>query len=109
MVGNAAEEGLMQQVGNPSHLDTGRIVVPAAALTGCGAGYLVWRLIPVVTVWTALIVGVVIAGLVAWRLAIWFANRAESRTSQMREAKRAAEVAETNRQLAAIHKPEGTA
>ena len=57
MAGNAAEEGLMQQVGNPSHLDPGRIIVPAAALSGYAPGYLVWRLIPAVTVWTALIVG----------------------------------------------------
>ena len=38
MVGNAAEEGLMGQIGNPSHVDAGRIIVPAAALCGHAAG-----------------------------------------------------------------------
>lgn len=92
----------MQQVGNPSHVDRGRIIVPAAALAGYGAGYLVWRLIPVVTVWTALIVGLAVCGLTAWRLSRWFAARADARQTAEREAQRAAEVAETERQLAAM-------
>ncbi len=100
MVGNAAEEGLMLQVGNPSHLDTGRIVVPAAALCGYAAGYLVCRLIPVATIWTAILVGSVVCGLVAWRLATWFAARKEARCDAVRTAKRAAQEAETRRQIA---------
>ena len=39
MVGNSAEEGLMQQIGNPSHLDPGRVAVPAGILAGAATGY----------------------------------------------------------------------
>ena len=102
MVGNAAEEGLMQQIGNPSHLDWGRIVVPAACLSGYGAGYLVWRLLPFATFWLALAVGVVVCVLVAWRLAAWFERRAWEKWCAEEEARRAAEVAEAQRQIAAM-------
>ena len=94
----------MGQIGNPSHLDTGRIVVPAAALAGYGAGYLVWRLIPVVTVWVAAVVGLVVCGLTAWRLSAWFAARAGARRTAERAAQRAAQIAETERQLAAMRR-----
>jgi len=102
MAGNAAEEGLMQQLGNPSHVDTGRIVVPAAALSGYASGYLVWRLIPSVTVWTALIVGVIVCGLVARRLARWFSARKLARETADREAIRAEQIADTKRKVSAM-------
>ena len=102
MTGNAAEEGLMQQIGNPSHLDTGRITVPAAALSGYGAGYLAWRLLPFVTVFTSVLVGILVCGLVAWRMSHWFAIRVEARKVREFEAKRAFEVDETRRKLAAM-------
>ncbi len=100
MVGNATEEGLMGQIGNPSHVDRGRIVVPAACLAGYGAGYLLWRLVPVATVWAALALGVVVCVLVAWRLALWFERRDWARWCAAEEARRAAEVAETERAVA---------
>ena len=100
MVGNAAEEGLMQQIGNPSHLDWGRIVVPAAFLSGYGAGYATWRLIPFATFWLALVVGIVVCLLVAWRLAAWFERRAWAKWCAEQEAQRAEEMRVTERAIA---------
>lgn len=92
----------MGQLGNPSHLDTGRIVVPAAALAGYGAGWLVWRLVPSATVWLALAVGLAVCGLVAWWLARRFETRRSARLDRERTARRAAQIAETESQIAAM-------
>ena len=92
----------MTQIGNPSHLDWGRIVVPAAFLSGYGAGYAVWRLIPFATFWLALTVGVIVCGLVAWRLAAWFERRAWAKWCAAQEAQRRAEEAATESGIAAM-------
>ncbi len=103
MVGNAAEEGLMGQIDNPSHVDRGRIVVPAAFLAGYGAGYLLWRLVPWVTAWGAFVVGSLVCVVVAYRLALRFERRDWARRSAEREAARAHQVAETDRQIRAMN------
>ncbi len=108
MVGNAAEEGLMQQIGNPSHLDWGRIVVPAAFLSGYGAGYLTWRVLPFATIWLALLVGAIVCILVGWRLAAWFERRAWAKWCAEQEAQRSAHAAETERAIAALKAERGT-
>jgi len=96
----------MGQIGNPSHVDRGRIIVPAAVLSGYGAGYLLWRLVGVVTFWGAFALGTVVCILVAWKLAIWFERRDWAKRSAEEKQRRADEVAETQRQIAAM-KAEG--
>ncbi len=93
----------MGQIGNPSHVDRGRIIVPAAFLSGYGAGYLLWRLVTFVSFWAAFVFGTIVCILVAWKLAIWFERRDWARRSAAREAERADQVAESERQIAAMH------
>lgn len=46
MIGHGAEEGLMQQIGNPSHTDAGRTAVPAGAVAGLGLFLLLGAVFP---------------------------------------------------------------
>jgi membrane protein implicated in regulation of membrane protease activity len=93
MTGNAVEEGLMQQLGNPSHLDAGRIVVPAALLSGIGAGWLALALIPRLAFLGALALGAMVTIAVAFVLARWLARRAEARAVAELQRRRRDEVA----------------
>ncbi len=88
MTGNAVEEGLMQQLGNPSHLDAGRIVVPAALLAGIGTGWLALALVPRLALLGGLAAGAMATIAVAWGLTRWLARRAEAREVAGLQARR---------------------
>ena len=100
MAGNAIEEGLLGQLDNPSHLDRGRIIVPAAAVCGLITGYAVWWNLPFASVFPALGAGAVVCGLVAWQLAGYFRRKDAAREAAAHEARRAEQIAETERALA---------
>ena len=102
MVGNAAEEGLLGQIDNPSHVDTGRITVPAAIVSGIVTGNLVWVFVPRSTVWLSIVLGALVCGVVAWRLARWFRLREQAETSAAHERRRAEQIAESQRQIAIL-------
>ncbi len=104
MAGNAAEEGLLGQIENPSHVDRGRIVVPAAILAGVAASYVADWSVPRLTLWGEIVFGTVVGVAVAWRLARWFQIHDGVRADREREKKRADQVAETERQIAAMRK-----
>ena len=100
MAGNAIEEGLLGQLHNPSHLDRGRIIVPAAAVCGLVTGYAVWWNLPVASVLPALLAGALVCGLVAWQLAGYFRRKDAAQKAAAHEARRAQQIAETERALA---------
>ncbi len=92
----------MGQLGNPSHLDRGRVIVPASLLAGWAAGELVWRVLPLATFWLCVLTGAAVCVLVAWRLGVWFERRASAARVAKLEAARAEQVAETERRLVAM-------
>ena len=106
MAGNAIEEGLLGQLDNPSHLDRGRIIVPAAAVCGLVTGFAVWWNLPVASVFPALAAGALVCGLVAWQLAGYFSRKDAAREAAEHEARRADQIAQTERALARMK--EGT-
>ncbi len=75
MVGNAAEEGLMLQIDNPSHLDRGRIAVPAAAITMAATFVAVGAVLPVLGTWLTLLVAF---GVGSW-VGVWLYRRLRAR------------------------------
>ncbi|MDJ0629839.1 MAG: hypothetical protein QNJ44_16395 [Rhodobacter sp.] len=91
----------MQQIGNPSHVDRGRIVVPAALLSGIGAGYLADALIPRLAFFGAFSLAALTTIGVAWHLGHWLARRQTARESAALERRRAAQIAETEAALRA--------
>lgn len=102
MVGNSAEEGLMQQIGNPSHVDIGRIAVPAGGVAGLIMFLTIDRIFPILGLggrWVfAALVAVTVAGVVWQRL--FTAQRARE-VAEM-EKTRATQEAETERRIAAM-------
>ena len=101
MVGNAAEEGLLTQIGNPSHLDPGRIAVPAGFVSGIvtflslgwpfgvGGRFVVATLVCVTV------------GLVVWR---WLHRREQDGATRAMAERREMKRAETQRKIAAMKK-----
>ena len=104
MVGNAAEEGLMTQLDNPSHLDRSRITVPASIVCGLLVGHFVWRVVTPSSFFIPILVASAVCAAVAWRLSSWFARRDEAARTAQLEAARAIQIAETERRLAEMRK-----
>ena len=88
--------GLMQQVGNPSHLDPARVAVPAGILAGALVGYVVSSLGLGLGVFVGIGVGVAVTvGLHRRLLACDEARRTEAMQADMR-----ARAQERDKQLA---------
>ncbi|HBS49721.1 MAG TPA: hypothetical protein DEA05_06365 [Rhodobacteraceae bacterium] len=97
MTGNATEEGLIQQIGNPSHLDRGRIAVPAGVLSGALTGFLMTG-----PLWLRGLVGLLVAVAIFALVIRHFTRRAMERQAQAQEAARAARHTDVERQIAAM-------
>lgn len=98
----------MGQIGNPSHVDRGRIVVPAALLSGIGAGYLADALIPRLAFFGSFSLGALVTIAVAWHLGRWLARRQLARETAEMETRRAEETAQSDRMIAAMQRRDGT-
>lgn len=104
MSGNALEEGLMQQLGNPSHMDAGRVAVPSGAIAGIltylvlgvllGGGWVILRL----ALSAAVCAG--IGGLIYQAIERKRLDAENRRQNEMR----ASQTAETERQIAEMLK-----
>lgn len=103
MGGTAMEEALTKEFGAASRVDKGRIVVPASVLSGCGAGYLLWQLVPTAAIWVILLLGLSVCILVAWRLARRLEQRDWARWCAKQERLRAMRVSESKRLIAKMH------
>lgn len=107
MVGNSAEEGLMQQIDNPSHTDLGRIVVPAALISGVLIYLFAGRLLPVLAIGGRLVLAFVTTAAVSVLLHRWLSARRIARHAAAMEAARAREAAEAERQMHAMSDNKG--
>ncbi|MFV2052886.1 hypothetical protein [Aliiroseovarius sp. YM-037] len=104
MSGNALEEGLMQQLGNPSHVDAGRVAVPFGAVAGIltylilgavfGGGWSIWRF---------LLAAIVCAGVGGMIYRMIERKRLDAENKRQAE-RRASQTAETERQIAEMVK-----
>ncbi len=104
MVGNAAEEGLLSQIGNPSHSDPTRVIALASFVVG-GVAYLLARwAFPALTVWGGIVLGIGVCLAVAWGLARRLRRRAEARRAQAMAERRAVETAETDARIMAMRR-----
>lgn len=97
MVGNAAEEGLMQQIGNPSHVDLARISVPAGAICAMLTFFLVQRIGGVVL---GILASVIVFPIVALPLHRWLSRLRYTKEEAARQAYRDQREQERARQLA---------
>ncbi|MDF0599448.1 hypothetical protein P1J78_01770 [Psychromarinibacter sp. C21-152] len=100
MVGNSAEEGVLQQLRHPSHSDPARIVALAALVAGLLAGWGAWAWIPGLAFVGALAFGLLVCIGVAWTLGRRVAAQAEARRGAELEAQRRAETAAADLALA---------
>ena len=108
MVGNAAEEGLLGQVGNPSHSDPSRVVALAAFAAG-GIAYLLARwFIPALTVWGGIVFALAVCLSLAWGFSVWIRQNSKARQVKVMAARRAAETTITEQQIAAMHRHTST-
>jgi hypothetical protein len=100
MIGNASEEGLMQQVRNPSHTDPGRLAVPAGMAVALAV------FIGLRAAWPGLGYAppVFLATVLGSAVAVWLYQRIEAARAaadaKAREDYRAGREAETRRQIA---------
>lgn len=100
MSGNATEEGLIGQIGNPSHSDPLRVVA-LAAFVGGGIAYPLARWVePRLTIWGGIVIGFSVCILVALVLSYWVRRQKAARDMAELEQRRAAQMAETEAQLA---------
>lgn len=99
MVGNSAEEGLMQQIDNPSHTDLGRIVVPAALISGVLIYLFAGRYLPVLAIGGRLVLGFLTTAAVSVLLHRWLLARRTARFAAEMEAGRARRADESARQI----------
>lgn len=90
----------MQQLSNPSHVDRGRIVVPAALVSGIVAGWAAWAVVPRLAFFGAFALGALVCIGVAWFLGRWLERRALVRTAAALQMARDAETAATEDALA---------
>ncbi len=102
MSGNATEEGLLGQIGNPSHSDPSRVVALSAFVAGAVAYMAARWSIPRLTVWGGIVIGALVCIVVAWRMALWFQRRQRAFDLAERNATRARQIAETDQGLAAL-------
>lgn len=94
MTGNSIEEGLMLQIGNPSHLDRGRIAVPAGAIVGGVLAFMIDG-----PVWLRLLIGGLAGVTVFIMLYRHLGQRALQRAAQQQEAARQERIKSVERQL----------
>lgn len=104
MVGNASEEGLLGQIGNPSHADPLRVVALASFVAGGLVYLLARRFIPLLTVTGGIVLGLATCIAVAWSLSRRIRARQSARRARELEAARAAHEADTKARIAAMKK-----
>ncbi len=107
MVGNAAEEGLLGQIANPSHGDPLRVVALASFVAG-GLAYLAVRwALPALTIFGGIVVGLAVCLMVAWVLSNWVRQRRQARLAAELEMRRAEQSVETEARIAAMKRAGG--
>lgn len=99
MAGNAVEEGLLSQIGNPAHSDAGRVVALAALVAGLSSGWAAWALLPGLAFFGAFAFGLLVAIGVAWVLGRRMAGRTMARRAAEMQARRDAESTAMDRAL----------
>lgn len=95
MTGNAAEEGVILQIDNPSHMDRARVAVPAGAVVG-----IVTALALPGPVWLRVLVGLVAGVTVSVMLHRALERRAMARAAEAQEAARRERMKAVEKQLA---------
>lgn len=102
MSGNAMEEGLIQQIHNPSHLDPSRIGFLAGALVGFGSLVVITVIFPGMPRLLSAYSGLGIAAAVGARVTVRITAARQGREVEGLIAARAMQQAETERQIAAM-------
>lgn len=98
------EEGLLLQIGNPSHLDPGRIAVPLGAVCGITVFFLFGAIFDTRVGFLQTLTGITVAFIIGIPTYWYLQKRIEARRAREHEIIRQLREQETQRQLAEMRK-----
>lgn len=104
MSGNAMEEGLLLQLDNPSHTDSGRIAVPLGAICGIAVFFIYGSVFDQRVGFLQTFFGLNVAFGIGVPTYLWLERWKENRRAKEYELIRQMREEETQRQLAAMRK-----